>query len=146
MRRESQSGSRARLLRRMAEAMRRAPSLLEEYVAKIASAEPEATVLLFGSRSRGEGEPYSDYDVAVVLRGAVDKLEAVLRLRRLKPRALSLDLVVLLPEDLEDPLIRNMLKGAVVLHDGGALPRSLAENLNPRFQERDASLSSRPSS
>ncbi len=133
MRRGSRSGLRARLLRRMAEAMHRAPSLLEEYVAGITSAEPEATVLLFGSRSRGEEEPYSDYDVAVVLRGAVDKLEATLRLRRLKPRILSLDLVVLLLEDLEDPLIQSMLRGAVVLYDGGAMPRHFAERLGLRY-------------
>ena len=40
-----------------------------EAIKKVA---PQATVVLYGSRARGDGEPDSDYDLLVLLGGAVN--------------------------------------------------------------------------
>jgi len=118
MRGRSLGGLRRRLLRSSAERLRRGDELLREYVRRLSQRHPESTVLLFGSRARGSHLPQSDYDVAVVLREAGDRLAAIEELRRLKPRGLPLDLVVLETSDLSDPLVSKMLEGCRVLYDG----------------------------
>ena len=42
--------------------------LLRRFVEELASRYGEVAVVLFGSRARGSALPYSDYDVAVILR------------------------------------------------------------------------------
>jgi hypothetical protein len=81
--------------------------------------------VLFGSRARGDYMPYSDYDVAVVFRKVTDERELMLRIRSLKPSGLPLDLLVLSVDDLSDPVIREMLKGCVILYNGLDLRDSL---------------------
>ena len=80
-----------------------------------------STILLFGSRARGDFVPYSDYDIAVILRSVNDKLKVIERLRRLKPEGIDLDLIVLSVDDLRDPLIRSMLSDRKILHNGLSL-------------------------
>ncbi len=95
-----------------------------EYIERLREAYPRSTIILFGSRARGDHLPYSDYDVALILPGPVDKLEEAVRARSLKPRELPLDLLVLEPGDLDDPLVARMLEGCIILHDGlGLAPR-----------------------
>jgi len=43
---------------------------------------------LFGSRARGDHEPFSDADVAVVLEGAVERIPEIRRLARLSHEVL----------------------------------------------------------
>jgi len=95
-----------------------AEARLAEYVVRIASAHPRSAVILFGSRARGGYLPYSDFDLAVVLERVGDPLESIRSLRALKPRGLPLDLVVLEPRDLDDPLILKMLERCRILYDG----------------------------
>ena len=100
--------------------------LLERFVEELASRYGEVAVVLFGSRARGSALPYSDYDVAVVLRSADDKVELVEEVYKLKPPELPADIVVLELEELSDPIVERMLSGCVVLHDSlgvsGRLP------------------------
>ncbi len=79
---------------------------------------PESTIVLFGSRARGDYLPNSDYDVAVILRQVSDVHSELLRLRSLKPEGLFLDLTILSIDDLDDPVIKEMLKGCKLLYDG----------------------------
>ena len=91
--------------------------LLRRFVEELASRYGEVAVVLFGSRARGSALPYSDYDVAVVLRSADDKVELVEEVYKLKPPELPADIVVLELEELSDPIVERMLSGCVVLHD-----------------------------
>ena len=118
MQRKSLSGLRSRLLKYLAEKKRISEKLLREYVDKLRSTIPRSTILLFGSRARGEQVPYSDYDIAVILEKVEDSIKIVENLRKLKPRGLNLDLIVLSVSDLEDPIIREMLKNSIKLHNG----------------------------
>ena len=116
MPRGSSSGLR-RLLRREADRLRRQPLLFREFVERLRRQRPRSTILLFGSRARGEARAASDYDVAIILPNP-DPLEEVIRARRARPRGLRVDVVVLGVRQLEDPVYAQMLDGAVVLHDG----------------------------
>jgi len=111
-----------RLLRILGESISKGDELLRGFVS---SEYPSSTIVLFGSRARGDYMPYSDYDVAVVFRKVPDERELMLRIRGLKPGGLSLDLLVLSVDDLSDPVIREMLKGCVILYDGLDLRDSL---------------------
>ena len=118
MRRRSSNGLRGRLLRSRREKVSKGDELLREYTRRIAERYPESAIILFGSRAKGRPLPYSDYDVLVVLKNVNDKLSAIEGLRRLKPRGLPLDLLVISAGELNDPLISAMLKGSKVLYNG----------------------------
>jgi len=92
--------------------------LLIEYIERIKRNYPRSTIILFGSRAKGGQLPYSDYDIAVVLENIDDKLEMTIKLRRLKPHGLDLDLIVLDKRELEDPMIKAMLEEKRILYDG----------------------------
>lgn len=117
MQRGSSPGLR-KLLRSLAKKKAKSEELLREYVHRLASAYPHAMVVLFGSRARGDHLPYSDYDIALVLpdEECQDRLEETLRARRLKPRGISVDLVIICDSELEDPLIKQMLSSSKVLY------------------------------
>ena len=114
-----------RLLRILGESISKGDELLRGFASRVSSEYPSSTIVLFGSRARGDYMPYSDYDVAVVFRKVPDERELMLRIRGLKPGGLSLDLLVLSVDDLSDPVIREMLKGCVILYDGLDLRNSL---------------------
>lgn len=102
----------------MARKQREASKLLEEYVKQLMSKLPQCTILLFGSRARGEHLPYSDYDLAVIMSHVEDKVRKIEELRKMKPRGIDLDLIVLSLDELNDPLVKEMIQGALILHDG----------------------------
>ena len=114
----SSSGLRRRLLRARRERVKQWSELLALYVERIKSLYPRSRIVLFGSRARGDELPYSDFDVAVILDEPGDKLRLAEELRKLKPRGLPLDLLVLSSEELKDPPVACMLKGGRVLYDG----------------------------
>jgi len=118
MPRKSLDGLRKKLLKSREEKVRKGDKLLREYVERIVKEYPESTVILFGSRARSEALPYSDYDVLVVLKDVENKLLIIEELRKLKPRGLPLDLMVISLRELNDPLISAMLKGCKILYNG----------------------------
>ena len=91
--------------------------LLKQFVEELASRYGEVAVVLFGSRARGSALPYSDYDVAVILRSTDSKIELVEEMYKLKPPELPADIVVLELDELDDPIVEKMLSECVVLHD-----------------------------
>ncbi|WP_243671532.1 hypothetical protein [Vulcanisaeta sp. JCM 16161] len=49
----------------------------------------------------------------------------LLRLRSLKPEGLFLDLLVLSADDVDDPVIKEMLRGCKLLYDGLGMGKRL---------------------
>ena len=96
MQKKLSSGLRKKLLKSRARKIREGDKLLREYVEKISRKYPKSTIILFGSRARGDYLPYSDYDIAVVLQKVDDKISEIEELRKLKPKGLPLDLLVIL--------------------------------------------------
>ena len=88
----------------------KADVLLREFVERVTRRLGRCAVLLFGSRARGDNLSYSDFDVAVVVEKVEDRISLIEELRSLKPRGLPLDLIVLEVVELEDPIVRRMLK------------------------------------
>ena len=115
--RSGSPGGLGEYLRRRASLLSKQEELLREFAERVAARLGRCTILLFGSRARGDHLPYSDFDVAVVVERAEDKLAMIEELREMQPRGLPLDLVVLEAEELADPLVEEMLRGSKVLHD-----------------------------
>lgn len=107
-----------KILRRRVECMER---VFRQYTAVLRNLFPRSTLILFGSRARGDYAPYSDYDVMVVVpvvKGA-EKLRIAEEVLKVKPRELAVDVLPVGVEELDDPIIRKMLsEGCVILHDG----------------------------
>ncbi len=99
--------------------------LLDVFVEMVKSVRPEATIILFGSRARGDHLPYSDYDIAVILPGPEDPVKVVEELRRLKPPRLPADIIVVHRGQLGDPLVARMLRRCRILYDGLGLSGEL---------------------
>lgn len=112
------SGSLSRFLRTLARYVKDGDNLLREYVNRLVKEIPESTIVLFGSRARGDYLPNSDYDVAVILRHITDARNELLKLRSLKPEGLFLDLIILSIDEIDDPIIKEMLEGCKLLYDG----------------------------
>lgn len=106
-----------KLLEARRELLSRQNELLEEFVERIARRFPKSTIILFGSRG-GEERPDSDYDLLVVMDIEGDRYERIVELRSLKPRGISVDLLILSPEEIEDPYYREMLRRSAVLYNG----------------------------
>jgi len=124
------AGAAGRLLRALAKARRSQDKAFEALVGELRWLFPEYTLVLFGSRSRGQAGPTSDYDLAVVAPepGCLDKpglASKVLEARTRLGLTLSLDVVVPCPDELGDPLVAKMLEGCRVLHDGAGVSERL---------------------
>ena len=83
-----------------------------DYVRRLCGSRLVIEAYLVGSRARGDNLPYSDYDVVVVVPEAVDRVEAAEELRRLRRKAFPLDLLVLHPDEVSDPIYAEMLRRA----------------------------------
>jgi len=118
MQKKLSSGLRRKLLKSRARKIREGDKLLREYVEKISRKYPKSTIILFGSRARGDYLPYSDYDLVVVLQEVDDKISTIEEFRRLKPRGLPLDLLVIRVDELSDPLILKMFRKFKILYNG----------------------------
>ncbi|HIQ55808.1 MAG TPA: nucleotidyltransferase domain-containing protein, partial [Pyrodictium sp.] len=53
------------VLKRLRERLRKLDRIFEEYISLLSRTYPESTILLFGSRARGNNLPYSDYDLMI---------------------------------------------------------------------------------
>lgn len=71
-------------------------ALIEEASRRLAAAAPDAKVILFGSRARGEGRPDSDLDLLVIEPQVTSRRAEFVRLREaLGDLGVPVDLVVL---------------------------------------------------
>ncbi|MEJ2772234.1 nucleotidyltransferase domain-containing protein [Stygiolobus sp. CP850M] len=77
----------------------------------------KVSIVLFGSRARGDFWPSSDYDVLIVLDKVNDEIEEASKLYTMK-RGFSADIIVVTPDKLELGDVKEMLKHKKVLYDG----------------------------
>ncbi len=76
----------------------------------------EVSIILFGSRGRGDNRESSDFDVLVILREKTSGDHQVVY--QLKPGELPADAVIVTPEELETPVIKKMLEDGKIVYDG----------------------------
>ncbi len=106
-----------KLLRDRRNIMMNREKIFKEYVRKISLNFPKSTIVLFGSRAKGEERPDSDYDLLIIMEND-DKLSRIIEIRKLKPRGIETDILVLSPQEILDPIYREMLRNCRVLYDG----------------------------
>jgi len=86
------------------------------------SAVSPARIYLFGSRSNGSYRPDSDYDLALIYDGPLDKRELKIKARRCLPTDLSFDILVLTSDefhrfkDVATTLPRELSERGVVVY------------------------------
>jgi predicted nucleotidyltransferase len=97
--------------------------LIEEITRRLMAAAPGARVILFGSRSRGEGRPNSDVDLVVIEPERIERptVEFTRLRRELRGLGVSVDLLVVSAEYAEE---RARMDGSLmqeVLSEGRVL-------------------------
>ncbi len=76
--------------------MNMTPSIIERVTAVLRDAARPSRIILFGSHARGNAGADSDLDILVVERGTPDRVEEMVRLRRLlSPLRVPVDLLVI---------------------------------------------------
>ncbi|MFZ8823625.1 MAG: nucleotidyltransferase domain-containing protein [Desulfurococcales archaeon] len=73
------------------------------------------SMLLVGSRARGDHRYSSDFDVVAVIKNSDDPLEIAAVLRSLVRGRFPLDLIAIHESEVEDPLYKEMLKTSIDL-------------------------------
>jgi len=107
------------LLKKLRERLTKLDELFHKYVKALSNLYPYSTIILFGSRARGECLPYSDYDIMIIIKDINDKIERVVNAYKIKPPELAVDLVLISEKELEDPIIEKMLReGCKIIYDG----------------------------
>ena len=90
----------------------------EEFVKKVIDHyNGRVTIVLFGSRARGDYWESSDYDVMVFLEKVEDQISEAVKLYSMK-RGFSADILVLSADKVKDPIIMKMLEHKKVIYDG----------------------------
>lgn len=91
---------------------RKSRALTDRIRSAVHEVEPEAQVILYGSRARGEAAPDSDWDLLVLVDGPVDRMREDAIIRRLYQLELETDTVlstiVYSKEDWDSPLFQAM--------------------------------------
>jgi predicted nucleotidyltransferase len=77
------------------------------------------SMLLVGSRARGDHRYSSDFDIVAVIKNSDDPLEIAAMLRSLVRGRFPLDLIAIHESEVEDPLYREMLKTSIDLCSEG---------------------------
>ncbi|MGC8542613.1 MAG: nucleotidyltransferase domain-containing protein [Vulcanisaeta sp.] len=109
-------------VRAMEELVSKYDELFNAFLSKLIEEFPDVTIVLFGSRARGDARRSSDFDLLIITERRLTWSDRA----RIYGMAgeLPIDVFVISPMDLSKPLIRQMLRdGCRVIHD----PR----NLNP---------------
>ena len=83
--------------------------LKKEYANKI-------SIILFGSRGRGDNMESSDFDVLIILENKTNRDYQIIY--QLKPAELPVDAVIITPDELQNPVIKKMIMGSKVIYDG----------------------------
>lgn len=102
-----------------------ADATLAEIVRRIASVEPRARIILFGSRARGDARPDSDYDLVIIAPWLDPDRSPSGHIRRaLRGIDAAMDLLVLTPEDwnrglkLYGSVVQDVARQGLVLYGG----------------------------
>ncbi|MDT7901833.1 MAG: nucleotidyltransferase domain-containing protein [Acidianus sp.] len=97
--------------------------VVENFVEKVKEKyEGKVTIVLFGSRARGDYWPSSDYDLMIFLERVEDKTKEAYEIYKLK-RGFSADIIVLSKDELKDKIVEKMLEDKIVIYDGLGLFR-----------------------
>lgn len=98
-------------------------AVLRELTARIVARRPDATVILFGSRARGDAQTESDVDLLVITDTDQNPLQVAGEIYlEVGDRDFGLDLVVMTPARFErkrrgaDPFVRDIVAQGRVLH------------------------------
>lgn len=131
------------VLKKLKERLTKLDRIFNEYVEKIIKFYPHSTIILFGSRARRNGLPYSDFDIMVIIKDISNKskINEVIKMYRIKPPELGVSLLLINEEELKDLIIQKMLKnGCEVMYDGLRIINKLPSTCKYRALNRKIKL------
>ena len=73
---------------------------------------------MYGSRGSSRFRESSDYDIAVIVRECSDPIELTIKLLKMRPKGLPVDIAVLELRELGDRIVRKMLSPSKILFNG----------------------------
>lgn len=110
---------RIKYYRFLRERIRSYESAFKSFIAALRSRfNSRITVILFGSRARGDNKESSDFDIIVITTDDVHKLDFIEELYSLKPNNVPVDIIVLHKRELRDRTVKKMLSESRILYDG----------------------------
>ncbi|MGC9149471.1 MAG: nucleotidyltransferase domain-containing protein [Sulfolobales archaeon] len=101
--------ARSRILKRAFNNISARDEMFKRFINRLCASDFVNEIYLVGSRARGDHYSSSDYDVVVVVEKE-DVLDVAEKIAFLKREPISIDVIILKREDLEDPIYREMLK------------------------------------
>jgi len=78
----------------------------------------DVSIVLFGSRGRNDNRESSDFDMIVVVKNNIDRLDFAEKLYAFKPKGIPIDIPVIHIKELNESTIKKMISGGIVIHDG----------------------------
>ena len=91
----------------------------QRYIRKVIEALGDTcSIVLFGSRARGDNMESSDFDVAIIVKDELSTFDVLDKVVVIERGCVPVDLVVLKISDLERVIIRKMLMKCKILYDG----------------------------
>ena len=91
----------------------------QRYIRKVIEALGDTcSIVLFGSRARGDNMESSDFDVAIIVKDELSTFDVLDKVVVIERGCVPVDLVVLKISDLERGVIRKMLMKCKILYDG----------------------------
>ena len=99
-----------------------ADEVIEEIVASLRRYDPEK-VILFGSRARGEDDPYSDIDLVIIKETEQRFLDRIASVYEVLQPVRAIDVLVYTPDELErmreegNPFIEKVLQEGMVIYE-----------------------------
>lgn len=94
-------------------------NVFEDFIKRIVSSYQErVTIVLFGSRARGDYWPSSDYDLMIFLEHVDDEMLEATKILQLREEKIPVDVIVKNASEINDPIVTEMLKHKKILFDG----------------------------
>ncbi len=76
------------------------------------------TIVLFGSRATGRAKESSDYDVALIVRDDIDRMDFLEEVSKLREDPIPIDIIVIKISELDLNIVKKMFYNSKIIWNG----------------------------